>query len=144
MNCTAPTATCPAGTQSESVIQMPLGLLGFERFKRYSLLSRPAEAPFLWLRALDDPKLAFLVMSPFLVQPRYAPKIGTEDSRFLELEDAKDALLLNIVTVRSPRQATVNLKGPIVLNRRTLRAAQVIPLNASELSVAHPLPLQAA
>ena len=44
--------------------------------------------------------------------------------------------------MRGPQQATVNLKGPIVLNRRTLVAKQVIPLNAPEYSVAHPLPIQ--
>jgi flagellar assembly factor FliW len=143
MNSTEPTETRPAGVRSKRLIQMPLGLLGFEKFKRYALVSQPAEAPFHWLRILDGPKLAFLAMSPFLVQPGYAPEISPEDSQFLELQTPKEALFLNIVTVRSHRQATVNLKGPIVLNTRTLRAKQVIPLNASEFSVAQSLPIQA-
>lgn len=118
---------------------MPLGLLGFEQYKRFALLSTPAEDPFLWLQGLDEPKPAFLVISPFVVLPSYQPEIPEEDARFLGLEDQADGLIFNIVTVRGPQHATVNLKGPILLNRRTLLAKQVIPLNAPDFSVACPL-----
>jgi flagellar assembly factor FliW len=47
------------------------------------------------------------------------------------------------VSLRGDGRATINLKGPIVLNRQTLIAKQVIPLNATTYSVAHPLPLRA-
>ena len=124
------------------VIQMPLGLLGFEQCKSFHLLARPEEEPFLWMRAVGNPKLAFLVMSPFVAVSDYRPSLPEEDVRFLGLEGPQDALIVNIVTVRAPRQATLNLKGPIVLNRRTLTAKQVIPLNASDFSVAHPLPVR--
>lgn len=129
---------------AECVLQMPFGLLGFEQFKRFVLRTQPGEEPFLRLRALDQPKLNFLVVSPFLALPDYKPVIGEEDARFLGLEQAEDMLLFNIVTLRGSREATINLKGPIVLNRRTLVAKQVIPVNAPEFSVAHLLPLQAS
>ncbi len=125
------------------VIQMPFGLLGFEHCKAFSLVTNPTEEPFLWLQVLGDPKLAFLVISPFKVDPAYKPRISPEDSRYLKLENPDDTLIFNIVTVRSPEEATINLKGPIVMNRRTMLAKQVIPLNAPELSVAHPLPVEA-
>ena len=37
--------------------------------------------------------------------------------------------------------ATVNLKGPIVVNRHTLRGKQVIPTNAPKFALQHPLPV---
>jgi flagellar assembly factor FliW len=43
--------------------------------------------------------------------------------------------------MRGPNEVTLNLKGPIILSRRTLVAKQVIPTNASEFSVRHPLPV---
>ena len=144
MNCTETCEARPVGTdRDENVIKMPLGLLGLEQFKRFSLLANPDEDPFLWLKVLDDPKLAFLVMSPFVILPAYQPEIAGEDEAFLDLKDSQDTLILTIVTVCGAQQATVNLKGPIVLNRRTLVAKQVIPLNAPDYSVAHPLPVQA-
>jgi flagellar assembly factor FliW len=63
------------------------------------------------------------------------------DAAFLDLNDPSEAFVLNIVTLRGPGRATVNLKGPIVINRRTLIGKQVIPVNAAEYAIQHPLPL---
>ena len=118
-----------------------MGLLGFERIKEYVLLADPAEEPFLWLQVSNDANLAFLVVAPQPLLPSYKPEISPEDVAFLGLDSAADAAVLSIVTVRGPNHATLNLKGPIVLNRRTLVAKQVIPANAAEFSVQHPLPV---
>ena len=88
---------------------MPLGLLGLEQYKAFVLFSNPADEPFLWLQVVDDPKLAFLVMSPFGVAPAYQPELSDEDVDFLGLQGPEDTLMFNIVTVRAPRQATLNL-----------------------------------
>lgn len=142
MNCMQTTEPLDLGVTAEGLIQIPLGLLGFERFKSFTLVTNPVEEPFLWLQVVEEPKLAFLVMSPFVVVPDYQPEISEEDARSLGLQDQEEPLIFNIVTVRGAQQATVNLKGPIVLNRRTLVAKQIIPLNAPNLPVAHPLPIQ--
>ena len=141
MNCLDQTEARELDTRDRCLISMPFGLLGFEQFKRFALLTNPAEEPFLWLQVPEDPKLAFLVISPFAVLQDYRPEIPEEDAQFLDLRRPEEALIFNIVTLRGPGAATLNLKGPIVLNRRTLTAKQVIPVNAPELSVAHPLPL---
>ena len=59
---------------------------------------------------------------------------------YLDLKKPEDALIYNIVTLRG-EQATINLKGPIVINRFTLRGKQVVLQNASRWSVRHPLPI---
>ena len=125
---------------SETVIHLPSGLLGFEQVKRYTLSSVPGEEPFQWFRDQNDPRLAFVVVSPFEVLPSYAPDLPAEDVRFLGLETPDDALLLNIVTLRPGGRATVNLKGPIVINRFSLLGKQVVVANAADYSVQHPLP----
>jgi flagellar assembly factor FliW len=43
--------------------------------------------------------------------PDSRPTIPNEDAGFLGLEGPEDALIVNIITVRRPQQATVNLKG---------------------------------
>jgi flagellar assembly factor FliW len=57
---------------------------------------------------------------------------------FLGLNRPEDAYILTIVTLRNG-QATTNLKGPIVINRNTLIGKQVIPNNAAQFEVRHPL-----
>jgi flagellar assembly factor FliW len=120
---------------------MPLGLLGFESIKQYVMLTNPDEYPFLWLQVLEDPNLAFLVISPFTVVPDYQPDIPNEDVEFLGLKEASDALIYNIVTLKGPGLATVNLKGPVVLNRNTLIGKQVVIANAADYALQHSLPL---
>lgn len=125
--------------KSENVIELPSGLLGFEQIKKYVLLSTPEEAPFLWLQMLDDPNLAFLVVSPCAVVADYQPEISDEDSDYLGLQSPQDAIVFNIVTTRQDGKTTVNLKGPIVINRFTLVGKQLVPKNAADYSLTHEL-----
>jgi len=71
----------------------------------------------------------------------YQPDIAEADLAAIGLRTPEDALVLNIVTIHGDGKATVNLKGPILINRQTLAARQTVPLNAAKLSVEHPLPL---
>jgi len=125
-------------------LRLPLGILGFEQIKDYVLLANPAEKPFAWLRVADNNSLAFVVIDPFVVMPDYAPNIPEADVEFLELKDPGDALLLGIVTIHGQNRATMNLKGPVVVNRHTHTGKQVIIANAGDYSVQHPLPVAEA
>jgi flagellar assembly factor FliW len=125
----------------EDAVLLPYGLLGFENIKKYQLLTKQEEAPFLWFRMLEGGGQAFLVVPPGQVVPDYQPDLAEEDLEFLDLRDPADALILNTVTVKRDGKATINLKGPIVINRRTWVGKQVIPNNAAQYPVHHPLPV---
>ena len=120
-------------------IRLPSGLLGFEKVKDYLLLSNPEEALFLWLKMEADPNLAFVVVEPSLVMPDYRPEVYDDDARTLDIQDPAEAMLLNIVTIHREGTATVNLKGPIVVNRRTGLGKQIIPVNAADFQLQHPI-----
>lgn len=136
------TETAPASAGNQ--VRLPAGLLGFEHIKEYALLANPAEMPFAWLRPADSTPLAFVVINPFYAMPDYAPDIPDTDVEFLGLKVPADALLFSIVTLRGPNRATLNLKGPIIINRHTHIGKQVIVANANNYSVEHPLPVAAA
>lgn len=127
--------------QNENIVHLPLGLLGFEHIKRYTLLQNNSESPFRWLQVIDQPDLAFLVLPALEVFPDYEPDVPAEDVKFLGLNGPEDALVFNIITLSAKGSATANLKGPIVLNRFTLKGKQVVLANASRYSIQHPLPL---
>jgi len=124
-------------------VRLPMGLLGFEQTKGYLLIANPGEEPFEWLQVKDNAALAFVVIDPFLVVADYQPDIPQTDVEFLKLKRPEDALVLGIVTLRDNHPPTVNLKGPIVINRHTHTGKQVIIANAAAYSVQHPLPLAA-
>jgi len=119
-------------------VQLPLGLLGFEHIKTYSLVTKPDQEPFRWLAVLEGEDLAFLMVPPNFVLPDYAPDLSDEDADFLEIRNPNDALVLNIVTLKSDGSATVNLKGPVVINRHTMIGKQVV-LSQSDYAIKHPI-----
>jgi flagellar assembly factor FliW len=141
MNTTESTGTETLSTGKEQPISLPLGLPGFEPLKEYTLVTEEDQAPFSWLQVVNDPSLAFIVISPFEVLPNYEPDIPKEDVEFLGISSAKDALLYSIVTLRGKGRATANLKGPIVVNRHTARGKQVVLANAAQYQLQHPLPI---
>ncbi|MBN2507459.1 MAG: flagellar assembly protein FliW [Verrucomicrobia bacterium] len=134
-------ATGAVGGPVQGIVELPAGLLGFEAVTRYELLGSPAEAPFLWLQMVGEPGLAFLVIPSPVTLKSYHPEVSAEDAALLGLEQAQDAMVFNIVTLHRDRSATVNLKAPIVINRRTLTGKQVVPLNSAEYALQHPLPV---
>ncbi len=122
-------------------VRMPAGLLGFEQMKDYLLIAKPEEAPFRWLQVKGNPSLAFVVIEPLFFAPDYQPDLPPADVDFLGLTSPADAAVYAIVTVAGPRRASANLKGPIIINRHTGLAKQVVIANAAQYSVQHPLPV---
>ena len=122
-----------------NIVHFPSGLLGFEQRKKFALVGRKQEAPFIWLEAQDDSRLAFIVVAPKQVAPEYQPELSEEDAKLLGLNSSSDALLLSIVTVSGHGHATINLKGPLVINARTRTGKQIVPVNADDYSTEYPL-----
>lgn len=141
MKCDNTVEAEPASTVVACDVRLPMGMLGFEQMKDYLLIARPGEEPFRWLQVKGDVSLAFVVVEPFLVVPEYQPDIPEADVQFLGLASPDEAVLYNIVTVHTGGKATINLKGPVVINRATGVGKQVVIANAADYSVQHPLPL---
>lgn len=113
--------------QEEKIITMKKGILGFEEFLRYTLISMDDQNPFFYFQSLEDGDLAFIVIDPFLIKRDYEVKIEDDELAVLEIDQAEDVFLLAIVTVREePLTITANLRAPLVINRRKLSALQVI------------------
>jgi len=117
------------------------GLIGLEEYTRYELLINEEEEPFKWIRSVDHHELGFVVIEPSSILNDYDVEIADDDAAKLEIESAEDVIILNIVTLKDDdiESATVNLIGPIVINRRTLRGKQLIAANYMKFSARHPL-----
>jgi len=143
MNCADTIDMETLATPTANEVRLPTGLLGFEHIKDYVLLANPAEQPFAWLQVKENVALAFIVIDPFIAAPEYKPNIPQLDIENLGIQNPDDALLLNIVTLHGNGRATMNLKGPIVINRHTHIGKQIVIANAADYSVQHPLPVAA-
>ena len=109
------------------VINMRGGIIGFEHLKKYILHIQDEKNPFWWFQSLDDDKVAFVVINPFVAKADYEPVIDDNDSKFLEIENAEQVVLLTIVTIlKNPFSVSVNLRAPIVINAEKRIAKQII------------------
>jgi flagellar assembly factor FliW len=128
-------------TQANQQISLPKGLVGFPQHTSFELLYAPDQLPFVWMRLLGPDTLHFVVIEPCGIIPDYEPELFDEDAEFLGIRESADAMVLNIVAVKptQPPTATVNLAGPVVVNRRTGVAMQCVLSNHSRYSAHHPL-----
>ncbi len=127
-------------------LQLPDGLVGLPEYKSFEILSIPDQLPFLWLRLHGPDPLHFVVIEPGGIIPDYELELFDEDAAFLGITDSSEAMVLNIVTIKngSPGGATVNLAGPLIINRNTGMAKQCVLANYSRYSAHHPLVANAA
>lgn len=122
-------------------LSLPEGLVGFPEYKTFELLFKADELPFIWLHLHGPEPLHFVVIEPGGIIPDYELELFDEDAAFLGIVDSADTMVLNIVTVRPgvTATATVNLAGPLIINRRTGIAKQCVLANYSRYSAHHPL-----
>ncbi|MDA8058534.1 MAG: flagellar assembly protein FliW [Actinomycetota bacterium] len=115
------------------------GLPGFDDLHHFVVEPLgPELAPFCRLRCLDRAGVEFIVVPPGLLFPDYSVEVDDDHVARLELT-ADDAVVLTIVTLADEgRVPTANLLGPLVINRRTRAAAQVVQ-HGSGYEVAVPL-----
>jgi len=122
--------------EEKSCIQLKDGLVGLPQAKRFCLLSHREDSPFLWLQCLDEPALSLAVINPMDFFNDYEFDLQDADVEALGLTSAEDAVVLTTVTVDEEGRVTTNLLGPIVVNRRTLAAKQVV-LSSENYSPRH-------
>lgn len=129
-------------TPPANEIELPQGIVGFANYKRAELLYLPDHLPFLWMKLKSDTdEMHFIVIEPGGIVPGYEPEIFDADAEALDLRAPGEAMILNIVTLRrqNPVEATANLIGPLVVNRRTRIGRQLVISNYSRYSANHAL-----
>ncbi|MEW6534101.1 MAG: flagellar assembly protein FliW [Candidatus Auribacterota bacterium] len=110
-----------------TIITFPEGIIGFEKHKRFVILTKKTNAPLRWLQSVEEPRLAFIIINPFLFKSDYQPAIDGKDLSLLRLKSLEEAEILTIVVVPdNPRDMVANLMAPIVINPELCLAKQVI------------------
>lgn len=130
----------PAAETNE--FTLPKGIVGFNDYTRAELLRSGDHEPFLRMRLFGPTGcINFVVCEPCGVIPGYEPELFDNDAACLGLRDPSEAMVLVILTMRpgTPEEATVNLIGPIVVNRRTQVGRQLVIANHSAYRARHPL-----
>ena len=123
--------------KDDQIVTFPQGLLGFSKRTQFTLFPDKISEPFQWLQSLEIPPLALIVVDPDLILSDY--KFSLEDDEVKDLGSIQigDFQVLIVVTVGATIQdLTLNLLGPILINKNTRLARQIV-LDDSEYSANH-------
>ncbi|GAA2504651.1 flagellar assembly protein FliW [Winogradskya humida] len=115
------------------VIDMAVPMPGFPAHRQFVLVRLNDEGLLYAFTSIDDPELRFLVAPPEPFFPDYAPEIENEVFAALNTKDP-DRLLVMVVITAGVNETTANLLAPIIVDRDSHRAIQVV-LTGSEMPV---------
>lgn len=119
--------------EEDKIITFEQGIMGFEGFKRYTILfdiegeNKPSIS---WLQCLDEQSLALPVINPFLIKNDYNPVVEDELLKPIgEINEQNLIILLSLTAPSDMTELSVNLKAPFIINSDTRKGCQIIVEN---------------
>jgi flagellar assembly factor FliW len=113
------------------IITLPEGLVGFEKYHRYIIISIDTFKPFLWLQSVELGELSFLLTDPWLFFPDYTPELQDNDVNFLRIKDASTVATYCLIAFKNELKDTrFNLFAPLCINHDKNIGRQVILTNS--------------
>jgi flagellar assembly factor FliW len=106
-------------------IDLAVPMPGFPAHRQFVLVRLNEDGLLYAFTSVDDPELRFLVAPPEPFFPDYAPEIEDEVFAALNTKDA-DRLLVMVVITAGVNETTANLLAPIIVDRDSRRAMQVV------------------
>ncbi|KZE60222.1 flagellar assembly protein FliW [Bacillus velezensis] len=114
------------------IISFENGLPGFNEETQFVVLPLSEDSPFLALQSVKQEHIAFIVASPFIFFKGYEFDIDQVTLELLHIEDIEDVEVMAILTLEEPfENTTANLKAPIIVNKKEMKAKQIILHDAS-------------
>lgn len=113
----------------KDLIHVPEGIIGFQHLTRFALLDTSGgESQFLWLQAVDEPKLAFIITDPLIFVPGYGIDMSEPDLARIGAMQKSPPALFAIVTVPqdNPDSISANLLAPLIFFEKESLMYQVV------------------
>ena len=126
--------------EEQDVVRFADGIPAFEDEHEFVVLPYEEGTPYMFLQSMMTPELAFLMTDPFVFFPDYSFELDDENMDKLEIKTMDDVLVCTLISV--PRSGvadmTTNLLAPVVINRHTMQARQIV-LEKTQYTTKHRL-----
>ena len=126
--------------EEQDVVRFADGIPAFEDEHEFVVLPYEEGTPYMFLQSMATPELAFLMTDPFVFFPDYSFELDDENMDKLEIKTMDDVLVCTLISV--PRSGvadmTTNLLAPVVINRHTMQARQIV-LEKTQYTTKHRL-----
>lgn len=126
--------------EEQDVVRFADGIPAFEDEHEFVVLPYEEGTPYMFLQSMATPELAFLMTDPFIFFPDYSFELDDENMEKLAINSMDDVLVCTLISV--PRSGvadmTTNLLAPVVINRHTMQARQIV-LEKTQYTTKHRL-----
>ena len=122
------------------IFEFVLPIIGFDTLKKFVILEPGKETLFKWLQSVDDPALAFPIISVSTLNIDYSIDLPDNVVDMLEVTSVESLLVMNITSVPQddPKGTTINLLAPLIFNVDTQKAGQIV-LSGSGYDISYPM-----
>jgi len=118
-------STAPEQSIDRLVVEFPSGIPGFESHRRFVLIASAELSPLGCLKAVDASDVSFLVLDPRLLFFNYDLTLSEFERARIGADADEPLLWLAIVTI-TEKEATANLRAPVVINPSKMIGCQLI------------------
>ena len=126
--------------QEDKIFHFADGLPAFEDEHRFIILPFDDDSPYSFLQSVETPELAFLMTVPFVFFPDYEFVLEDDVMAALAIKGSEDMQVYTLVTIPGGniKEMTANLMAPVVINKETREAKQVV-LDKGQYTTKHRL-----
>ena len=122
------------------IFDFRLPIIGFDELTRYIIIEPNKDTLFKWLQSVEDPGLAFPIISVATLDFDYSVDLDDNVITELNITNAESILVMNITSIPqdNPKGTTINLLAPLIFNLDNQTAGQIV-LSGSGYSISHPM-----
>ena len=126
--------------EEDKIFHFADGLPAFEDEREFVILPFDDDSPYSFLQSVATPELAFLMTVPFVFFPDYEFVLEDDVMAALAIKGSEDMQIYTLVTIPGGniKEMTANLMAPVVINKKTREAKQVV-LDKSQYTTKHRL-----
>lgn len=111
----------------KDIVTFDEGIPGFLDMHRFAVINDSNNKFISYMQSLHEKNVCFIMMPPVFIEKNYDIEISGSTVQKLEIKRPEDVKLYAILNIPgSFKDATANLKAPIVVNTNNYRAVQEI------------------
>ncbi len=122
------------------IFDFVMPIIGFDVLKKFIILEPNKDSLFKWLQSIEDPALAFPIISVSTLNFDYTIDLPDNVVEALKIQNVDSILVMNITSIPQddPKGTTINLLAPLIFNLDSQMAGQVV-LSGSGYNISYPM-----
>ena len=126
--------------EESRIFDFVMPIIGFDELSKFIILDPNQDSLFKWLQSVEDPSLAFPIISVSSLDYDYSIDLIDNVVNLLEIKNVESVLVMNVTSIpqNNPEGTTINLLAPIIFNLDNQKAAQIV-LSGSGYDISYPM-----